>query len=127
VVVAGTWYGGTNAWNIGANITLDLPIGCWDLEYYATLYVGVAGGTTDIEITLSSNPAAEDADYTYRIYSSTVQNMMTSMHKRHVRTVTTKTTYYLMGKSYTANNTVYIYNTGANEGYGFVIARCLYL
>lgn len=112
----GVWYGGATAWGVGANITIVVPIGAWDLNYSINV------DCISMMVTLSStNNSETDPDLTSYFY--TVGGVRTifnrQMNKKVI--VATKTTWYLMGKLITGN-------IETNNGqYTYVRATCAYL
>lgn len=104
--VAGTWY------NLNS-ISIDIPIGCWDVDYDVPVYIFDAAATqnliSDVNATLSTTNNSETdtdfsaVDYVKAYLSATTSYRVAQLHKEGEIDITTKDTYYLNVKTDEAN------------------------
>lgn len=99
--VAGTWY------NIGS-LSIVVPVGVWEVEYQMMMFFNDNTVTTiDMYTTLSTGTTTEsDTKWTNRVYivgASGNLDLLIPSYRRHLVTQNTKQTYYLNGKTATAN------------------------
>lgn len=84
----GTWYNAVN---------IVIPIGIWDISYFATLYLNKTGVSPILDggTTLSTgNNSESDSEFTSRM-SVVNENIVGRMTARKTLLITSETTYYL--------------------------------
>jgi len=86
----GTWY------NAGS-LSISIPIGVWDLTYWAIAYSARATATTMItEVTLSTaNNSESDTDMTNYSYANSLAELSVWGGRRKTYALTSKTSYYV--------------------------------
>jgi len=127
---ASTLYGGANAFTVGSNISIDMPIGKWKLQFTgfpyvesqasqtsATVYLNLSTGNNSISDTeLQLGSAVGGA-------SGTLQTGIPGAYKEKLISVTVKTTWYVLLRTTTANMaTIYLLNNGIAFSVRFVSA-----
>lgn len=116
-----------DAWyNLGTN-TLNIPVGCWNVEYNAYVIFQINNSTSVRgQVTLSTtNNSASDAEMTkaISILGATGNiNIGSNLYSNKVLALTTKATYYLNIRSTTDSATVMYMET-----LGYIRATCSYL
>lgn len=101
-----TWYGGANAWSTGSNMTLDAPIGEWDIGGSFYQYVLDTSATiVTMEVTISTSDNSEsDEELTAGIGGNGASSTMTVRQTSRVqktKAFTVKTTLYILARSET--------------------------
>lgn len=102
--VQNTWYGGTNDFTSGADITLDVPIGCWHLSYKCTMQINEPNVNMNVQATLTTDPAGDGAE-DFVLWGggrSAVFTMNIGYAYAYVD-LSSKTTYYALVKTPTAS------------------------
>jgi hypothetical protein len=103
-----TWYGGANDWSTGTDISVDVPIGCWELGYSVYQYVLDTSATiATMETTLStSNNSESDVEMTTSVGMNGASGTLTARQTSYIEkvyTLASKTTHYLLARSESAN------------------------
>jgi hypothetical protein len=113
-----TWYGGTNAWTSGANMSFYLGIGLWNIDIKLNL-----NAVLWIYFTLSTSSSAEsDSNFTIAQYSSTERNITYDINKDKL--LASVTNLYLIAKTSISSTDIYIKgDTYATS----IVVKCLYL
>jgi len=108
--------------SIGINISLTIPIGVWNVSYWALIYAEKASGNVEAYSTLSTTTSSEtNTDFTCcNIGMTTITGGWHT--KTGVLTLTTKGVYYLIGKS--TGTSIGILG---NKAKGVIKATCAYL
>lgn len=123
---AGVWY------NLGS-LSLDIPIGVWDVAYQLCLdfSVGSGGGLSDGWSSLSTTTNSEtDDEWTghYREFwdfdTQTTTRGGTNVYRRKILALAVKDTYYLVAKSTFVGSLRFLGTTG---GATMIRATCAYL
>lgn len=118
----GTWY------NLGS-LSLDIPIGVWNVSYQVGLYLNKSTATTlDASITLStSNNSESDNGFTARyVVNDLVTNYLLASRMK-ILTVTSKTTYYLLARSAQSSTSLLSFPATTDSVPTKVNAVCAYL
>jgi hypothetical protein len=92
--VASTVYGGANAWDSGANVTIDVPIGLWDVDFSnIDIAVSKPGATCEIRGGLSTSNSAISGSPIWPVFEGydTIRN---SASYSGLLSVAAKKTYY---------------------------------
>ena len=119
-----TWY------NLGS-VSVNVPIGLWNLEYSVALQGNVTAATTagPYHSTLSTaNNSESDADFTCTNFNggaSGAVNILSQVYKRKIISLTAKATYYLNTRTTSASQ-ANINNRG-DLGKTVIRAICAYL
>lgn len=103
-----------NNWKQPGTVTMNVPIGSWNLSYYtATASTGSAGNYSGMYVTLSRSSSSETDSWMTSVASSGSTsvtehdgNLMANMNVH----LNAKTTYYLIAKRATANITGLFFN-----------------
>lgn len=122
---------GTGWLNLGS-VTISIPIGVWDVNYFVRAGWQSSGATTDFSIysTLSTANNSESSSSWTSIYggrrASVTGFIFVPLSKSGLLTTTSKTSYYLNTKTADAGAGITIYN--ANDSVPLLInAVCAYL
>jgi len=119
--VNSTWY------NLGS-VSISIPIGAWDLEYFvvAASYKATSA-TQELFCTLSSaNNSESDYNYTTHIQISASTYFQQGLTRRKPYIATSKTTLYLNSATNSGGAGVTIYNR-ADQKPTYIRAVCAYL
>lgn len=125
-----TWYGDTALSPTGPKI--DVPIGLWELSYFAYKILFVSsGGTLQVLSTLSKSSSAEDDDsFTSQEEGSSQTSVGGTSYCKKIVSVSSKTSYYLliMGVN-SSGGTLFELLLGNAVGTGIIALRavCAYL
>jgi len=125
---ANTWY------NLGT-VTISIPIGVWNVGYWATLYIADTNVIrASAQITLSTaNDSESDNDFTGRLSINTddVSGIVIAISAIQTKTkylaLTAKTAYYLNALSETATADSIYFLGSSTYGTTIVRAVCAYL
>jgi hypothetical protein len=116
----GTWY------NLGS-LSLQVPIGEWNLSYSVTLSCALAStGTIAPYVALSTSPSMFSDNY-YKAYlrKDSLTRTYDNVFLSKIVTLTSKTTYYLIAM--TATSSTDIAFRGSQSNATRIIATCAYL
>ena len=119
-----------NVWYNLASASLSIPIGCWDIEYFCSIGMNVAGANAafDIKSSLSTaNNSQGDSDLTaaFTGFSTAAQYLGHNLTKRKIINLSSKTTYHLnhsVGQSISGTM-----NLAGSVGKTIIRAVCAYL
>jgi hypothetical protein len=94
--VASTVYGGANAWDSGANVTIDVPIGLWDVDFSnIDITASKSGAICDIRGGLSTSNSAISGSPIWPVLSGYDTIRYSTSHSG-LLSVAAKTTYYMV-------------------------------
>lgn len=91
----GTWY------NMGS-LSIDIPIGVWDITFTVTLASVKNGAWHDVRASLSTGASSQsDVEFTvhHGLYAGSADNHRATMVARKTLTLAAKDTYYVVGMS----------------------------
>jgi len=122
----------TNQWYNLGSLSIAIPIGLWDVQYFAN-FGGSAGSTVlDMNLTLSTaNNSESDVEMTglFKLdYTGTsaILRGRTFINRRKTILIASKETRYLNGKSQVASNAGNLFLSGT-QGSTVIRAVCAYL
>lgn len=122
--INGTWY------NLGS-LSIGVPVGIWKLGYEVVVSYSRTGQTARSSVTLSTaNNSESDSEFTgagsYSLGSAQTQNLIYTVKKKKVVSVTSNTTYYLNARNMqSAADEIAFY--GATMSPTMIRAVCAYL
>lgn len=126
-ITANVWYGGATGWGTGANLTITVPIGVWDLSYQAPAGGGKTAAVFGVYVALSTTNAADGTGVlpAMKAYQEGSVDIGLFVHRECQVNLPAAQTYWLMMMTATASVSILtMYNA---LGYAVLQAKCAYL
>jgi len=122
-----TWYGATNDWTSGTDVTISVPIGTWYLSYQCAGYAtGSNVATIYTALSTSATGVSDDLLKATMLGDNTTGTaaIIAPVYRQNLVTIASKTTYYLIA---TTTNTSTINITIGTTDAIHIRAVCAYL